>query len=105
MDGPLQPAHTTGLRPEKELASGEHSLDLARSFIDADRGRPDECDHAAVEPPERRIVEGEMYGFPVPGSWPGGKPSADEEKVEPEPGTKKRRRWRDRFRRQKPTGK
>ena len=38
-DGPLQRAHTTGLRPEKELASGEHSLDLARSFIDADAGR------------------------------------------------------------------
>jgi len=38
-DGPLQRAQPTGLGPEKELASGEHSLDLARSFIDADQAR------------------------------------------------------------------
>ena len=57
-----------------------------------------------MEPPERRIVEGEMYGFPVPGSWPGGKRQAEDER-EPPGGVKKRRRWRDRFRRQRPTGK
>jgi hypothetical protein len=44
---------------------------------------------------ERRIVEGEMFGAPAPGRWPGGEgPMGEEESAEPAPGPRRRGRWR-----------
>jgi hypothetical protein len=36
-----------------------------------------------VEPPKRGIVEGETHGFPVPGSWPGGRRPQVEDHPQP----------------------
>jgi hypothetical protein len=55
-----------------------------------------------VKDPERRIVEGEMYGAPVPGCWPGGRRQSEGTPEGQPPTERKRRvRWPKRLGRRK----
>jgi hypothetical protein len=74
------------------MPQGIQAVSTGSGSVDAGRVRL--RDDGDVSGPERRIVEGEMYGAPVPGSWPGGRRQGDETSAgQPRTKPKGRRRW------------